>query len=318
MLFQQARSQAIVFLMVKEIDVVEKTFKEAKTALKKQDHQAAMKILRPLADQGDADAQYYLGWINSYGGRNVKPDYLEAMNWYRKAADQGYAEAHIMIASMYRGGIGVKVDPHEALKWYRKAAELGEAGGQAALASLYERGELLKKDEAEAAKWLLKAAEQDTSRDTHFKMGRFYEEGKGVERDPVEAYFWYSMAAFVKRTKKYELYTRRLASKLNKQQMASVKKRVHQWWQRAADQGNVEAQILFGRLYEEGIEVEQDYKETYFWYSLAAIVKNEKRHTKFTQRVAAHLSKEQINAVDKRVTEWKMTPPPRRKRRRLT
>jgi uncharacterized caspase-like protein len=58
-------------------------------------------------------------------GRGVNQDYAEALKWYRKAADQGYADGQYALGFMYENGRGVTQDYAEALKWYRKAADQG-------------------------------------------------------------------------------------------------------------------------------------------------------------------------------------------------
>lgn len=52
----------------------------------------ALRAVRPLAEQGHAESQYYLGTMYE-NGRGVRQNYAEAMNWYRKAAEQSHAEA---------------------------------------------------------------------------------------------------------------------------------------------------------------------------------------------------------------------------------
>ena len=58
-------------------------------------------------------------------GQGVPQDYAEAVKWYRKAADQGYAAAQTNLGLMYAHGQGVPQDYVEAVKWYRKAADQG-------------------------------------------------------------------------------------------------------------------------------------------------------------------------------------------------
>ena len=73
------------------------------------DYPTAMRLWRPLADQGNAIAQRNLG--NMYAnGRGVPQDYAEAMKWYRKAADQGNAPAQLNLGIMYDLGQGVPQD----------------------------------------------------------------------------------------------------------------------------------------------------------------------------------------------------------------
>ncbi len=68
-----------------------------------------------------------------YFGRGVEKDDAEAVKWYRKAADQGYALAQYNLGVMYANGRGVVKDDAEAVKWYRKAAEQGNEDAEKAL-----------------------------------------------------------------------------------------------------------------------------------------------------------------------------------------
>ena len=81
---------------------------------------------RPLAEQGDADAQFRLGF--SY--QSLGNDYREAVKWYRKAAEQGYAEAQTYLGILYRDGNGVPQDDVLAHMWFNLAAAGGEELGK--------------------------------------------------------------------------------------------------------------------------------------------------------------------------------------------
>jgi hypothetical protein len=93
-------------------------------------------------------------------GQGVTKDDAEAVKWYRKAAEQGHAEAQANLGIMYQHGRGIPKDDAEAVKWYRKAAEQGQALGQNNLGWMYANGQGVTKDDAEAVKWYRKAAEQ--------------------------------------------------------------------------------------------------------------------------------------------------------------
>ncbi len=110
-------------------DTLEQQFQQGLTAYEQSNYQTAFKLWLPLAEQGNAKAQYNLGVM--YGnGRGVKQDYFKAVNWYRKAAEQGHADAQLNLGYMYEKGRGVKQDDFEAVKWYRQAAEQGNAKAQ--------------------------------------------------------------------------------------------------------------------------------------------------------------------------------------------
>ncbi len=64
------------------------------------DYQTALQEWRPLANEGDADAQYNLGLMYD-GGKGVPLDDAEAVKWYRLAADQGDADAQTNLGLMY-------------------------------------------------------------------------------------------------------------------------------------------------------------------------------------------------------------------------
>lgn len=73
-------------------------------------------------------------------GQGVPQDYGEAVRWYRKAAEQGFAPSQLHLASMYYFGLGVAKDHGEAVKWYRKAAEQGNMYAKNILGHLEVRG----------------------------------------------------------------------------------------------------------------------------------------------------------------------------------
>ncbi|MSO74665.1 MAG: sel1 repeat family protein, partial [Alphaproteobacteria bacterium] len=88
-------------------------YEDANAAYERSDYATALKLWRPLAEQGDADAQYKLGWMYR-DGQGVLQDYAEAARWYRKAADQGDAWAQTNLGWMYNHGQGVAQDHAEA------------------------------------------------------------------------------------------------------------------------------------------------------------------------------------------------------------
>ena len=107
--------------------------KKAIKAYEKEKYQTAYELFSSIA--GDKDARYYLGEIY-YNGRGVEQSYVEAMKWYRKAAEQGSPEAQCRLGGIYETGRGVKQSDTEAVKWYRKAANSGYSISKIALKRL--------------------------------------------------------------------------------------------------------------------------------------------------------------------------------------
>ncbi len=85
---------------------------------------AGLEEFKPLAEQGDAMAQYYLGFMY-FEGLGVPKNDAEAVKWYRKAADQGIARAQYELGLMYFRGLGVPRDRAEAYFWWTLAAARG-------------------------------------------------------------------------------------------------------------------------------------------------------------------------------------------------
>ncbi|MFQ6018307.1 MAG: tetratricopeptide repeat protein [Kiloniellaceae bacterium] len=95
-------------------------FEEGSLAYHRGDHAEALRIWRPLAEQGDARAQYSLG-LMYYRGEGVLPDLAEAAKWYRSAADRGDPDAQLNLGLMYALGEGVRKNYVQAYKWFALA-----------------------------------------------------------------------------------------------------------------------------------------------------------------------------------------------------
>jgi uncharacterized protein len=130
---------------------------DAGVAYKKGDYATALRMWRPLAEQGDAVAQTGLALMYE-AGQGVTQNYNIAMHWYRKAADQGEAIAQSGVGMMYLFGQGVPKDYRVAAVWFQKAAEQGGATGQLYLGVMYMGGDGVPKDYVAAYMWLNLAA----------------------------------------------------------------------------------------------------------------------------------------------------------------
>ncbi len=152
---------------------------------------------RRAAEQGYLPAQYTLARLYE-SGAVAGMGASDAAIWYYQAANQGHAGAQQRLGYFYESGTGLPVDMAQAERWYRKAADdSGHTGAMVALASLYERGLIAKGKRGleQAAELYRRAADLDDAR-AQLVLGRMYRQGVGgVERDPVEAYKWYALAA---------------------------------------------------------------------------------------------------------------------------
>ena len=145
--------------------------------------------LRNLAESGDLDAQYHLGY-NYFYGTGVSQDFYEAAKWLQKSAERGHAGAQSLLGWLYEHGEGVLKDIPEAIKWFTLAAEQGDVLCQRKLGDYNHNA----KNYQEAFKWYMKAAEQGY--DVGQKLvGDYYAWGFGVPQDLHEAAKWYRKAA---------------------------------------------------------------------------------------------------------------------------
>ncbi|GAB4293378.1 MAG: hypothetical protein Kow0096_08920 [Thiohalomonadaceae bacterium] len=120
----------LLLLLCLTLPVVADTLDEAAAALDAGDHNRALLLLRPLARDGNVDAQYLLGSLYSSGGNDVAQDGPEAVKWLTRAADQGHQQAANTLGMMYVSGLGVQMNETEAQKWFALAGKIAEANNK--------------------------------------------------------------------------------------------------------------------------------------------------------------------------------------------
>lgn len=112
------------------------------------DYKTALAEWTPLAERGDADAQYGIGYMYAEGEGVLEND-RTAAKWLTLAAEQGDADAQIGLAVMFHKGEGVLENNKTAYKWAKLAAAQGNAGGNGMLGMLA----LEDKDNTRAYMW---------------------------------------------------------------------------------------------------------------------------------------------------------------------
>ena len=132
---------------------------DAVAAYQRGDYATALRLWHPLAEQGDADAQFHLG-VMYESGQGVLRNDAEAIKWYRKAAEQDDAVAQFNLGIMYTKGEGVSPNHAEAALWYRLAADHGLAGAQFNLGMMSAEGQGVSQDYVQADMWLTLATSQ--------------------------------------------------------------------------------------------------------------------------------------------------------------
>lgn len=182
------------------------------------------------AQRGDVRAMNNIGLLWARGVGVDKPNYEEAMRWWKEAAKHGYPLAMNNIGLLFANGQGVPRDPLKALAWWKRSAELGNGWAMNNIGDLYERGEGVEQSDALALEWYEKGAEADEPL-AMYNMGSLHERGRGAAQDFKAALRWYA---------------------------------------RAADRGIAYAMHSLGQLTEAGQGTPVDLPEAHAWYTVAA------------------------------------------------
>jgi TPR repeat protein len=181
---------AAILVLSFAVPVAAGSLEDGRAAYEHRDFAIAERLFRPLAEHGNAIAQYNLG-VMYYKGDGVPQSYPDAVFWYRHAAWQGDASAQLSLGLMYYNGQGTLQSYAEALTWFRKAADQGSAQAQ-------------------------------------INLGAIYANGQGVPQDYIHAHMWLSLAAAKSETRAVELRDI-VAAKMTAAQIAEAQKLAREW-----------------------------------------------------------------------------------------
>jgi hypothetical protein len=158
----------------------------------------------------------------------METNYFEAAKWYRKAAEQNYADAQSKLGMCYFRGLGVPQSFVEAVKWFQKAADQDNLLAQCQLGDCYANGKGVPQDSAEAIKWYLKAANQNFS-PAQFVLSGCYKKGDLVEKNMMEYYKWECLAAYRIKGRDMKIVLDEIASGLTPDQLAQAQKEISEF-----------------------------------------------------------------------------------------
>lgn len=167
-----------------------KLFKIAEKAIKNNEFTKVLELLTPIAELGDNEAQFLLGYLYF---TNAEVPYLDSVSWLRKAAKQGNAKA------CYYLSVKVK-DPYcpsleERIKYLEKSAVLGYANAQRDIGCAYATGQKgFKKNQIKAREWYRKAAEQGEP-NAQYNLGLMLLNGEGGAKNIHEGIKWLELSA---------------------------------------------------------------------------------------------------------------------------
>ena len=223
----------------------------------------AVNWFEKAARQGYAPAQVNLAVIYA-NGWGTQQNYGAALHWLHEAAAQKYPRAYYNLGVLYLGGKGVRQDYAEALRWFRLGAEAGDSAAQTNLAYLYDRGLGVGVDAKMAAEWYRKAVEQGDPLAEN-NLADMYVHGQGVEQNDRAA---------------FELF------------------------RKAADQGHTGARIQLAYLYALGRGTSRDLESAYAWVS-SAVAAGDNRGKELLNALQTQLKDEEQKRAEVRAREMK-------------
>jgi uncharacterized protein len=230
------------------------------------DSTKAFELYAQAAEQGDAQAQCWLG-ICYARGLCVEQDDEKAVYWYSEAAKRGSAQAqHNLGYSFENGRKPLSKSMREANRWYRRAALRDFALAQYSLGLSYLHGRELPQNAELANRWFARAAQKDCPI-AQVALGYSYEKGRGVDVSYSKAVELYETAAKAGNTQGQHNYAHMLQNGFGVERNLSEASR---WYLAAAEQGVAVAQDNLANMYMDGSGVEKDLTEAVKWRRKAA------------------------------------------------
>ena len=231
----------LLLLTISHTSLVYADFDDGMAAYKQGDYEIAYKEWEPLAEQGDAKAQYNLGEMFA-NGTGATQDDEQAFYWFSKAAEQGDADAQFALSYMYSNSFGAHLDYEQGIFWLTKAAEQEHVLAQHGLGVMHAYGFGVPQNLELAAYWWTKAAEQGDA-DAQHGLGVMYANGSGVAQDSEKAIYWYTKAA----EQGYVGAQVSLGGMYANGDHRDYEKAIY-WYTKAVEQGNVSVKFQLNRL----------------------------------------------------------------------
>lgn len=237
--------------------------------------------------------EYRIGKMHQYAC-GTKQDFAKAAGWFQQAAFQGNKYAMYSLGMLYYRGEGVKQSYENAFRLFQQSHENENAYASYELAKMYEKDIGTEKQTEKsdscyriAFSGFLKMAKKSRDDNLMYRIGCMYLKGKGTEVDEHKA-----EGCFLRSSEYGNAYARYQLAKLYiKQELAKEKLREEQpdgfgqtnlqpdtakidqavkWLTEAAEKENYFAAYALGRLYADGILIENDMEQAIHYLTMAA------------------------------------------------
>lgn len=213
-----------------------------------QNNEKALKWFKKADEQGDADA--LVGTAILYGDN--LDDGNHAFMFVKEAAEKGNKLGQLLLARVYDWGMwGIDEDIHEAEKWYKKAAQQDDNNARFGLGRIYVENNDMGYNTQDGIKLIEKAA-REGDREANDYLGNCYHYGIFVKKDINKAWNFYTQSGIANSLIELGLIYQR-GEKMVPNDAAAIP-----YFEAAADQGDSRAKYYLGRAYIDGQGVDED------------------------------------------------------------
>ncbi len=176
----RADSSKPVYKVIEVSEEIKDRYNKGVSLLAQNKNDEAIKLIQDAANAGYAPAQYK--YAESLSEK-------ESINWYEKAASQGYADAICALGDVYMQGKEVSRDAERAFKYFIEAIDLNSSKAMIHAGECYENGEGTPQDMGKAFWYYNKSAELGEI-SAYSKVAHCYWEGIGVKENMNDAFNW--------------------------------------------------------------------------------------------------------------------------------
>ncbi len=238
---------------------------------REKEYKRAFEKFNEAATLSHPAAMFYAG-VCYTNGEGTEVDNKKAFNMFRAAANGKNIAAMHNLANCYMQGLGTKANNNLALKWYTAAADSGNVRSMSMLAKSYDEGIFTEKDSKKANEWYKKAAAKEEPF-AMYKVARMHEYDDSVTRLKGKALR--ESEAIKLFTRAAELGNVQAQMKLaecygNGRYVKKNKKKRFEWLMHVANNGLMEAQELVAECFEKGRGTDKNHRTAYNWYKKAA------------------------------------------------
>lgn len=236
-------------------------------------YDTAIKLLMPLAERGNVEAQYNVAnlYLSGEGGK-YKPNYDEALKWLKLATEQDHPQALQELGNLYFYGEGVEQNKIKGVSLYKRAVELDYALAKSTIGWILVFGDDIERDLNNGLRLLNEAISQGEVTASYL-LGLIYHKGVKdneaylMQPDISEAIKLYKNAADKKNADAaYNLFHLYFHGK----EIEQDNKKALKYLKMGADNYHGPSQFQLGHFYQYGILVDKDLSEAERYFMLSA------------------------------------------------